>query len=83
VGVGVGVNPLSFIFYKNCITCAKEIIVFAYFLLVTQTPRNEFARKVQGTLQMGQKVIIIDFCENLGYRLHPPLFAGLSSTKYI
>jgi len=26
--------PLSLIFYKNFITCAKEIIVFAYFFLL-------------------------------------------------
>ena len=32
---GVGVRPpLCLIFYKNFITCAKDFIVFAYFLLV-------------------------------------------------
>jgi len=36
---------------------------------------------------MGQKVIIIGFGGNLGYRLHPetisPLFAELSSTAHV
>ena len=56
---GVGVKkPLSLIFYKNVITCAKEIncfrILFAcYFVDLMQIPRNKFACKIQGTLQMG------------------------------
>ena len=34
-GVGVGVKtPLSLIFYKNFITFARSLSVFAYFLLV-------------------------------------------------
>jgi len=34
-----------------------------------QIPRNEFACKFQGTLQLDQKVITIGFGRNLGYRL--------------
>jgi len=51
-----------------------------------QIPRNEFACKFQGTLQMGQKVII-RFWWNLGYRLRlettSPLFADFSSTTHV
>jgi len=51
-----------------------------------QVPRNEFACKFLGTLQMGQKVII-KFGGNLGYRLHPetisPLSADLSPTSHV
>jgi len=50
-----------------------------------QIPRNEFACKFQGTLQMGQKVII-SFDGNLRYRLRPettsPPSADLLSTTY-
>jgi len=33
-GVGVKTPPLSLIFYKNFITFARRLRVFAYFLLV-------------------------------------------------
>jgi len=51
---GVGVkHPLSLIFYKVFITCAKEIkcfrILFVSFSTL-QIPRNKFACKFQGTL---------------------------------
>jgi len=52
-----------------------------------QIPRNKSACKFQGTLQMGQKVIIIGFGRNQGYRLPPetisPRFADLSSTTHV
>jgi len=58
-----------------------------YFVDLMQIQRNEFACKFQGTLEMGQKVMIIGFCGNLDYRLHPetisPLFADLSSTTHV
>ena len=57
---------LSLIFH----TCAKEIkcfrILFAcWFVDLLQIPRNEYASKFQGTLQMGQKAII-RFCWESG-----------------
>jgi len=53
-----------------------------------QIPRNEFACKFQGILQMGQEVIItVGFGGNLRYRLRPesisPSFADLSSTTHV
>jgi len=52
-----------------------------------QIPRNEFACKFQGTLGMGQEIIIICFGRNLDYRLRTetisPLFADLSSTTHV
>jgi len=51
-----------------------------------QIPRNKFACKFQGTLEMGQKVII-RFHGNLRYRLRPettsPHFADVSSTTHV
>jgi len=61
---GVGLKkPLSLIFYKNFITCAKEIncfrILFAcQFVDLIQILRNKFACKCLGILCMDQKVII-------------------------
>jgi len=53
--LGVKTPPLSLIFCKIFITCAKEIewfhIVFAcYFVVLMQIPRNSFACKFQWTL---------------------------------
>jgi len=50
-------------FYGNFITCAKDIncfrILFAcWFVDLMQIPRNEISCRFQGTLQIGQKVII-------------------------
>ena len=55
--------PLSFTCNKKFITCAREIncfrILFAcQFVDLMQIPRNEFACKFQGTLQMDRRVII-------------------------
>ena len=54
-GVGVKKKPLSLIFYKIFITCAKEIkcfrILFAcQFVDLMEIPRNKFACKFQGAL---------------------------------
>jgi len=61
---GLGLNlPLSLTFYKNFITCAKEMncfrILFACkYVDLMKIQRNEFACKFPGTLQMDQRVII-------------------------
>jgi len=54
-GVGVKKKPLSLIFYKNFITCAKDINCFrtlfaCYFVDLMQTPPNKLAYKFQVTL---------------------------------
>jgi len=52
-GGGLGLSPLSLIFYKNFITFAKEINCFrilftCWFVDLMQIPRNKFACKFQG-----------------------------------
>ena len=46
-----------------------------------QIPRNEFSLKFQGTLQIGQKVII-RLRRNIRYRLRPETISPLSASHY-
>jgi len=60
---GVGGYPWACYVTKNFVTCAYQInyfrILFAcWFVDLLQIPRNEIACKFQGTLQLGQNVII-------------------------
>ena len=62
---GVGVKPpFSFLFCKKLLNFSWEIICFrilfaCYFVDLMEIPRNKFAFKFQGTLWMGQRVIIM------------------------
>jgi len=89
---GLGLTPpLSLIFYKNFIICAKEINCFRILLLVNlfdlkQTPQNKFACKFPGTLSMSQKIIIRFWFESglsSASRNHIIIFADLSSTTHV
>jgi len=66
---GLGLNSLSFLFCKKPLDFAWEIICFRMlfaccFVDLMEIPRNKFACMFQGTLWMGQRVIIMFWWES-------------------